>query len=828
MSRLRQDLAYAVRTLRKTPGFTAIAVLVLAVGIGVNTAIVTLANELLLRPLSGRAGELVGVYSRDRTVPDSYRPFSYPNYVDIRESGIFDGLFAHTYAIVAETVGDGTHRALGEVVSSNYFDVLGIRLAAGRAFTAAEERPGARVPVAIAAHARWAREQFDPAFVGRTIRINAEDVTVIGVSPPGFTGTMAMVAPEFYLPLGMFDAFVSDPSKNNGRGLGDRSNAGLVIAGHVAAGIDDAQLEARLETLSRQLELASPAENRQQALSTNPLPRMTGSPAPQSNGPLAAFTALLLGLTGTVLIIACLNIANMLLARGSMRRTEVAIRLALGAGRRRIVRQLLTESLLLAAAAAALGLLLSSWTMGAIVGAIGGTLPFDVTLATVPDLRVLVATAGLAVVSTVAFGLGPALRLSRRNLVVDLNERGGSGARGRRWSVRNLMVVGQVALSLAMLTAGGIFARTAIGAGAADPGYAYDSQLLVGLDTRLAGLDAAGGRDVYNEILARVRALPGIDAASLTSSIPFGESVESARFVDAGAPEREGVRARAYRTISTGYFETMGLSLVRGRAFTLAEESSAAAAPVAIVDEAFARALFGGADPIGRMIRLASDDGGATGEPMAVVGVAPPLREERLDQRQVPHVYVSSGRHARGGMFLTVRTLPSVSGVRMLEVIRDVIRSVDAKLPILTLSTLAAFHERSLEVWALDAGTWLFASLGLIAMLLACVGLYGLKSYVVAERTREIGLRMALGASPGRVIRLVLGDGLVLTGVGLAIGIPLALLVSSAFGAVFVEIGSADGSLIAVAVAILSVAATFAAAVPARRASRVPPLSALR
>jgi predicted permease len=832
MARLRQDLAYAIRTLGRTPGFTAIAVLVLAVGIGVNTAIFTLANELLLKPLSGRAGDLVGVYSRDRTVPDSYRPFSYPNYIDIRDSGVFDALFAHTFAIVAESAGDGTRRALADVVSSNYFDVLGVRLAAGRTFTPAEERPGARTPVAIVSHARWARERFDPAFIGRTIRLNAEDFTVIGVAPPDFTGTMAIVAPEFYLPLGMFDALVSDPAKNNGRGLGDRSNAGLVVAGYAGAGLDDVGVTTRLEALSRQLELAHPVENRQQTLSVNPLPRMSGSPAPQTNGPLAAFATLLLSLSGIVLVIACLNIANMLLARGSTRRTELAVRLALGAGRGRVARQLLTESLLLASAAAAIGLLLSAWTIRTLTASIGSTLPFALTVAAAPDLRVLLATFTLAVMSTVASGLGPALRLSRRDLVVDLKERGRDGAAaGRRFSARNLMVAGQIALSLATLTAAGIFARTAVEAGRASPGYADDSQILVSLDARLAGIDASRGRGIYDEVLTRVRSLPGIRAASLTTSIPFGESVEGERFVEAGAEDREPVRARAFRIISADYFETMGLQVMRGRGFTRAEESSPSTASVAIVDEAFARALFGGQDPLGRTIRLAAVGSGARsnpGELMEIVGVAPPLREERLDARPVPHVYVPFGRHYRGGMHLTARTAAGAPAGPTLESVRSVIRSVDSKLPILTLSTLAAFHDRSLEVWALDAGAWLFASLGLLAMLLACIGLYGVKSYVVAERTREIGLRMALGATPGRVIRLVLGDGAVLTAIGVAIGVPLALLVSSAFGAVFVEIGGADTLLIAVAATVLAVAATIAAAVPARRAAQVTPLTALR
>ena len=348
-----QDLRFGARTLIKTPGFTVVAVLVLALGIGANSAMFSLVNAILLRPLAGKADELVGLYSHDRTRPkSSYRGFAYANYADIRDGNdVFESLLAHTFAMVGVPNGDTTRQTFIEVVSSNYFDALGAPLAAGRSFTREEEQPSARIPVAIVRHER-------AELLGRTIKVNAIDFTVVGVAPRNFTGTMALISPELWLPLGMFDVVVNDIFKKTGSGLADRSNLALVLAGRLKPGVTLAAADARLDALSRQLERAYPAENKEQVLTVSPLPRLSTSTSPSTDSGPAAMSALLMGLSGVVLLIASLNIANMLLARGSARRKEIAIRLAVGGGRGRIVRQLLTEGLLLALAGAAGGLLL--------------------------------------------------------------------------------------------------------------------------------------------------------------------------------------------------------------------------------------------------------------------------------------------------------------------------------------------------------------------------------------------------------------------------------------------------------------------------------------
>jgi putative ABC transport system permease protein len=831
MARFWQDVVYALRMVPKAPGFTTIAVLVLAIGVGANTAIFTIVNELLLRPLAGRAGELVSVHTHDRTKPDSYRAFSYPNYVHIRDrSEIFDALMAFTSTLVGTTAGDETRRTFAAVVSSNYFDTLGVRLAAGRTFSAEEERPGPNTPVAIVAYSWWQKEALDPAFIGKTIRVNAEDYTVVGVAPEGFTGTMALVGPELYLPVGVFDTVVKNRFKNNGKGLLDRGNSALVLAGRLLPGLSGTLVSERLDAFSRELEAAYPAENKNQSLSTSPLPRLAIDSAPRTDTALAALTALLMGLSGVVLIIACLNIANMLLARGTARRKELAVRLALGARRARVVRQLLTESLLLAVVGSGFGFVLSYWATRALAISLAAAMPLDVTLRSAPDIRVLVATIAFAALSTIAFGLGPALTLSRRDLVADLKDRGGEGAStGRRFGARNLMVIGQVALSLAMLTAGGIFARTAITAASGNPGHSYERLAIASLDADLSTLAESRARAAYATVLSRARSLAGIEYASLTSTVPFGDSQEGRLFERVGHSALQPVRARTLRVIGTDYFAALGLRMVRGREFTRAEEESAAAPRVAIVDEAFARRLFPNDDPIGQMIRVAraGEPESSRDEPLQIVGIAPPMREELLDRAPVTHVYVPFGPNYRSAMHVLVRAAAEPDS-RVIDSLRREIRAVDAQLPLVALSTMQAFHDRSLELWGLKTGAQLFTGLGLLALLLAVVGVYGVKSYVVAQRTREIGIRMALGASRRDVLSLVLRDGLYLIGVGVAVGFPLAILVSIAFTKVFVDIGGIDAVVMSIATIALTLAGIVATAVPAHRAAGVEPLRALQ
>jgi predicted permease len=833
MGTLLRDTRYALRAFARAPGFTAVALVVLALGVGANSAIFTLVNALVFKPLSGHAGDLVGIYNFDRTVPDSYRAFSYPNYVDIREqSGVFDGLMAHMMGMVGVPAGDTTRRVFVSVVSSNYFDTLGVPLAVGRPFTRAEEHPGARVPVAIVNYARWKQAGLDPAFLGSTIRVNAEDFTVVGVAPEGFTGTMALVTSEMWLPLGMYDVVVNDRLKNKGTGLDDRANHGLVVAGRVKPGIGDTVLQARLDALARQLAGTYPAENKNLALSFNPLPRMATSTSPMSDGPLAALAVLFLALSGGVLLVACLNIANMLLARGTARRKEIALRLALGAGRGQLVRQMLAEGMLLSAAGAAVGLILSYAATRALAASLVAVLPLALEFDPRPDARVLLATLGFAVASTLVFGLGPALKLSRRDLVTDLKDLGqDGGGPGRRFGARNVLVVVQVALSLTLLVAGGLFARAAITASRSTPGFEYDRLLLASIDPNLGGSGERRGREVHREALERLRALPGVEAVGAASTVPFGDFHEREGVERVGAAGGGEPPEATYRIATADYFRALGLRMVRGREFTGDEERSAEAPRVAIIDAALATKVFGTEDPLGQSIRIVKRSGlggSEASEAFQIVGIAPPVREEVIDPDPTEHLYVPAGRHYRGEMHLAIRAAQAGSEPTLLQAVRRELRAVDPKLPVLDLKTMRAFHDASLGLWLLRAGGYMFTLLGVLALLLAVVGIYGLRAYVVAQRTREFGIRMALGADASSVRALVLREGLAVCLAGLLLGLPLALLVARAMIGLLHRIGGVDPVVFTAASATLTLAALVASYIPARRATRIMPVEALR
>ena len=568
----------------------------------------------------------------------------------------------------------------------------------------------------------------------------------------------------------------------------------------------------------------------------SPLPRLGTSTSPSSDAGVAGAAAFMMALSAVVLFIACLNIANMLLARGASRRKEIAIRLAVGGGRGRIVRQLLTEGLLLSLAGAAGGLLLASWATGLLARSLAAVLPLGISFEPKPDAMVAAATTAFAVIATVIAGLGPALKLSKTDLVADLKALAadGSPVLGRRFSTRNVMVVGQIALSLMLLSAGGLFARGALKAASANPGFSYDQQLLVSTDPTLVQYNEARGRAIYRELLGRIRALPGVTAVGMAGSVPFGDFHEGhsiERVGGAARPDQAPRAEAAYRIISHDYFRALNLPMVRGREFTEAEELSATAPRVAIVDERLARKLFGADDPLGQMVRYTTRPGETTkndGQPMEIVGIAAPIRDNLFDREAGPAVYEPWGRNYRGGMFLHVRAARAGSEADLLTAIRREIRGYDPHLPVLEATTMHAFHDRSIELWAVQAGGRMFLVFGLLALLLAVVGLYGVKSYIVSQRTREIGIRMALGARPGDVLSMMLKEGAALAAVGVALGLPLAALLGFGVSSLLYDVRPLDPVVFTAAPAVLALAALVATWLPARRATRVTPLTALR
>ena len=826
-----------MRTFAQAPAFSLVALAVLAVGIGGNTAMFTIVNAMLFQPVAGHTPDIVQVFSHDRTTPDSYRSFSYPNYLDVRDgSDVFDGVLAHGFAMVGLPAGDTMRRSFVELVSSNYFQTLRVPLSAGRPFTAEEERPGANLPVVIVRYERWEASGFDPTFIGSQLRINATDFTIVGVTPRSFGGTMALVSPELWLPLGVFDSIVNDVFRRNATGLGDRASETLIVVGRLKPGITPDAATARLDPLSRQLEASYPAENRNHVLSTAPLSRLATSDEPQSDSGLAVAGAALMGISAAVLLIASLNVANMLLARGTSRRKEIAIRLALGGARRRIIRQLVTESLVLALAGGAAGLLLSFWVVDLLVATLAEVMPLALTFDASPDLNVLLVTTAFAVFATLLSGIGPALKLSKRDLVNDLKEIvSDGGVLGRRLSGRNVMVVAQLALSLTLIVCGALFARSAWKAASSTPGFLYDRGILVSLDPSLSNHNETRGRIIYRDAFERVRAIPGVAAAGFASTVPFGDMHEGKPVERLAAPTDRGsepARNPTYRIIGADYFRAIGLPLLRGREFTAIEESSPSAPRVAIIDQRLAAALFATEDPIGQMVRLVprSGDDAIDAEPMQIVGVVPAVREEVVNREPLAHIYVPWGRNYRAGMHLHIRSTSSdhAAIASLMATIRTELHSVDATLPVLHLSTLQRFHDRSLVLWAVRSGGRMLTAFGLLAMILAVIGVYGVKAYVVSQRTREIGIRMALGANPSHVQALVLKEALILTAIGIGVGLPLAALLGRALGSMLYGISGLDPVVFVGAPLVLGLSSMLASYIPARRAMRIEPTTALR
>jgi predicted permease len=833
-----QDLRHALRLFRKNPGFSAVAAFVLALGIGANTAIFTLVNALLFRPLAGGdEGQLVGVYSRDKNRADGYRSFSYADYRDLREGNdAFDSLAAQSFGMAGLGEGDTTRRLFAAIVSSNYFSTLGVRPARGRAFTEEEEAPGKEIPVAIVSHGLWRRLGAGPHIGDTTIRLNGRDFTVVGVAPEGFTGTTALFSPEVWLPLGVYHLVPNLRRPGDLPRLEDRQQRNLVLVGRLKRGLTAAQADARLQAANSRLIEASPADNRDQLLSLAPLPRLAITSRPQSNAVAASTSGLLMAMTGVVLLVACLNLANMLLARGEARRKEIAVRQALGASRGRIVRQLLAEGFVLSLAGGAAGLLLAYWATWLLASSIL-PLPIAIVLPADPDARVLGATLGFCVLATTLFGLGPAWKVSRFDVLPDLKEHAGDQAvapGGRRLlAPQNLLVTGQIALSLALLVTGGLFVRGALKAAAADPGFRLERGLLLEIDPSFAGYDGTRGRIAYRAVLDRLRSLPGVESVSLASTVPFGQLTRERRVRKAGeaeltGKEPSGVPAQ-HVVIAADYFRTLGLSILRGRDFERSEEFLAEGRRPAIVDEPLARKLWPGEDPLGRQIQFPAGPDGSS-EPLEVVGVVPGLRHGLFDPGPVPHVYVPFAHDYQPGMNLHVRvssTDPAAERA-MLATVREQVRAVDARLPVVSASTLRDFREGTLLLWMVRTGARLFTSFGLVALLLAVVGVYGVKAYVVARRTREIGIRVALGARPADVVRLILREGLLLTAAGIGAGLVLALMSGKVVSSLLYQVSATDPVVFAVAPAVLAASALLAAYLPARRATRITPAMALR
>lgn len=826
------DTRFALRTLRHSPAFTLTAIATLALGIGVNIGMFSLVNGLLLRPLYDRPDEVIGVYDRGTTAEGGYRGMSYPNYRDLQEgtSGIFANLAASSTTFVGLDLGGGPRRTMASGVTANYFDLFDGAMALGRPFTADETRIGADIRVAIISFALWEQQQGGSPFViGRTLRVNGDEFTLIGVASKGFTGT-GIPGPDVWLPLGVQAAFPTTAASPS-RTLDSRDAHVLSVVGRLRADASVDAVAPALATVARRLQAAFPDVNIGYTFEMSTPSRLLFMPGP-SNGAVNAMLSLVLMVMPTiVMLVACLNLADLLLARGHVRQQELAIRSSLGGGRGRLTRQLLTEGLLLSLAGGAVGLVLSQLATDVLLDSLRPILPFAVNFPDVdPDWRVLAGTIGFSLMATLIFGAWPAWALTGRSAAIHL--KGRAGEEGRRigsMKIGNALVVGQVALSVLLLACGGLFLMSALLTTKADPGFRLDGGLLVETDPSLAGYDETRSRQSQLELVDRLRALPGVDAVSLGSSFPFTSFGDSRRVVQAGAvdPRAKSVDS-IYTVVGRDYARTLGLSMIAGRDFTEAELMPGSSEPVAIVDDMLAQQMWSGESAIGRLIQFADAEGAESGRVMRVVGVMPAVNHSFGSPRPFPHVYVPLGQHYENVMAVQLRLRGDASAATMMATIRRVILQFDARLPILRIQTYRDRLTTGLDAWVYQAGASVFAAFAAIALLLAVIGVYGVKSYVVSRRTREFGIRIATGAEPGVLVRQVLREGGRITAIGIGLGLLLALGAGQLFQGFLYGVNGFEPAVLLAAPLTLLAASLLASYIPALRATRVDPTVALR
>jgi putative ABC transport system permease protein len=834
----------------KARAFTAAAVIVLAFGIGANTAIFTIMNTLLFQPPHyPKANEIVQLFSQDKKDPKAFRGFSYPTYIDIRDqTNVFSGVMAHNLAMVG--VGDqgSIRRAFTDVVSANYFAVMGVMPMQGRTFRAEEETPDRNAAVAIVSYNYWKREGLNPAMLGSTMTIDGRPFTVIGIMPQGFTGTTQIFAPEIWLPLGVYDQVANDFENENRGKLDDRGGRQFMIVGRLKPGMTAAAATPALKTLAANLEQAYPVEQKDQTFMIEALSRFSLSTSPAHGTNIKRLAPLLFGMSGVVLLVACLNLANMLLARGAARRKEIAIRLALGGSRWRIVQQLLVEGLVLALAGGVFGLLLGLWSSDLLVSSLGKKLPIDIVWQSGLSTPVIAATFTFCLLGTLAFALGPALKLSKSAVIGDLKEHAGEDkvVRRGRFLPRNPLVVVQIAFSLVLLTAAALFIRGAGKAATVDTSLQTDSNYLLEVDASLAAYDQTRAQDLYRTIEKRLAALPGVEHASISSTVPFG-MVSLSKGVQRGGASRspdtkpstaaEGLAFDAnWNSVGADYFKTVSLPLLRGRAFTMAEAMNQTSPKVAIVDEVLARKLWPDGDALGRQIQLVDKnlppgkDAGEASARIEVVGIARYARTDLFDKDPNGTLYLPFAGGFQSNVFFHIKFALNAGrdAGATTDLIRRAVREVDPAVPILSLKTFAQHLDGNFELWIVRAGAALFSTFGGLALLLATVGVYGVKAYSVARRTREIGIRMALGAQRETVQWMILREGTVMLASGVALGLLLAAGTGKLLSGMLYEVGALDPLAFTVAPVVLTAAALLATWLPARRATRISPMAALR
>jgi predicted permease len=801
------DVRYALRQLRNSPGFAITVVLSLTLGLGANTTIFTFVNALLLRPPAvADGGRLVEVLEHDAKASgiEAYSNLSYPGYVDLRDrnrslSGLaaFDG----DPRPVSWSRGGQGQMVYGQLVSSNFFSVLGLDPALGRVFQASEENSSA--PTVVISYSFW-RRQFagDRSVLGRALTLNGTVYTVIGVAPPRFTGILIGSRPDFWTPLAMTPALIHDQDR-----LGSDTSSWLFGVGRLKPGVSKNQAQADLTVLTRAAHSSDPHAATMDAIAF-PLQLMPGP----LRGYVAAFTGLLMGAVGLVLLIACANAANLVLARATTRRRELAVRSALGASRFRIIRQALTESLMLSMMGGAGGLLVAYWSIPALLSLTPATIPLS--LEAPLDWRVFAFAFVASLLSGIAFGVLPALRSTRRDLIPALkDERQLAGPRRSR--LRGSLVVAQITVCLVLLISAGLCVRSLFNARSIDPGFSTHNIAVAHLDPGSLGYTEAQDRQFYQLLLARVRALPGVSSASLSDYLPLGTSrlVHDVQIDGVNPPSGQDSIPVQIAYVAPDFFRTMGVPVLNGREYS--QQDTQPGSGKVIINQAMAAHYWPGRNPIGQHFK----DHKQTVE---IVGVVKTGKYRTLSEDPLDFMYLPLG--AQSQEFLVVRT--GTGEEAALGGIRKVIQSLDPNVVPIEMESIAQYM--ALPLFAAHTTGVLLAVFGAVALLLATIGLSGVVSYSVSQRTNEIGVRMALGADRLDVVRLILKQGMRLTGIGLMLGLVLSFAATRVLAGLLYGIKPSDPLTFAGVSLFLSAVAFISCYVPARRAASIDPMKSLR
>jgi predicted permease len=820
-----QDVRYGLRNMRRNPGFTIVAVFTLALGIGANTAIFSVINAVMFRRLPvSRPQELVQLAT---VGPYGTGSFSYPGFKRFRDQKhVCSDMLAIGWLNDLDATIDGQAESVeGRIVSDNFFSMLGVGASIGRTFSSQDESPPQESAVAVISYAYWRRRfGLNPSVLGRNITLNRTSFTIVGVARAGFSGPEVGYSPDVYVPMVMEPAFHTEKSW-----LDQPEYHWLSIMGRLKPGVNREQAHADLEVIHRRTQADTPTQGWSPA-ERNDFFSQRLEVAPAASGlafglpkEFSKTLSLLMAMVVLVLLIACANLANLFLGRASARQKEIAVRLAIGAGRLRLIRQLLTEGALLAIAAGSLGLLSAQWASDAIVALMSvGRAPLILDVR--PDPRVLSFTALISLVATMLFGLAPALRSTRVNLTSALKERagGGPGSKTPRLGMGKVLVVSQVALSLLLLFGSGLFMRTLENLENLDPGFERKGVLLFNVDPTPGGANSPAVTRFYQRMLERLVAIPGVRSASLADMEPItgGGGWDNAVEVEGYTP-RPAENVTVYlNAVGPRFFETLRTPILLGRDFSPRDTEKSP--KVAIINQTMARYFFGNRNPIGRGFGWWGDDKNKS--QFEIVGVVKDSKYETLRERIPRTAYLDCFQNPLAAMSVAVRT--SVEPATLSPEVGREIRAIDPSARVGGFTTLDAHVDESLGHEHLMAT--LSASFATLAVLLACVGLYGIMACAVARRTGEIGIRMALGANRGRVLRMIVGESALMIGAGVAVGLPAALAVSRTVAGELYGLRPADPLTIAGAVLLLAAVGILAGYIPARRATRVDPMVALR